>query len=423
MNSTLAKNPKKKHLTLIFTLGLATVILTVFLSCIFLPIAINCANNKLSQTTGTIESVDFSHEASCLVQIDGETYSIFEDLAYFADYVALPQALCEGAVATVWYSATPEKAVVSIEIDGTIYFDKETARTVIATNYFAFSVLLLSLSAIGLGAVVQSIVRMPKPPFVVVTLADFCTFMARNATHPKDRVAYEKSRLAPIQRIAQYGAFGLIAFYVFCFVALLYSILSLQDVGITLGWTVAFLTSFTLFVLAVVLWFVLKKQYFKKVALFHADKFRFEIHEQGQNVFMFGGVIYSFTFAGLTMTSYADRNNTITIPYDQLHLIAEPAFKGRGELASIWLFHFIEENPEDQADELLEDEEIAENQEESYQSAPEMAPMQKEGLVFHLNQDLYNALLRFGVRVDNLDELLQYVTDPQNVFDECMKKQ
>ena len=92
-------------------------------------------------------------------------------------------------------------------------------------------------------------------------------------------------------------------------------------------------------------------------------------------------------------------------------------------MASIWLFHFIEENPEDQADELLEDEEIAENQEESYQSAPEMAPMQKEGLVFHLNQDLYNALLRFGVRVDNLDELLQYVTDPQNVFDECMKKQ
>ena len=423
MNSTLVKNSKKRNLVLIFSVSLSAVILATFLSCIFLPIAINCANDNLLQATGTIENIDFSHKATYLVQIDGETYSVFQDLAYFADYAILPQALVEGSHATVWYADIASHPVVSITIDGVTYFDKENARTLLATVYFAFASLFISVGAIGVGAYIQCIVRFSLPPFETVTLADFCTFMAKNATHPKDRVAYEKSRLAPIQRIAQYGAFGLIAFYVFCFVALLYSILSLQDVGITLGWTVAFLTSFTLFVLAVVLWFVLKKQYFKKVALFHADKFRFEIHEQGQNVFMFGGVIYSFTFAGLTMTSYADRNNTITIPYDQLHLIAEPAFKGRGELASIWLFHFIEENPEDQADELLEDEEIAENQEESYQSAPEMAPMQKEGLVFHLNQDLYNALLRFGVRVDNLDELLQYVTDPQNVFDECMKKQ
>ena len=84
-----------------------------------------------------------------------------------------------------------------------------------------------------------------------------------------------------------------------------------------------------------------------KASRYYADKFKFEVQQQGKNVFLFGGLIYSFTFAGLTMTSYLDKNNFVTIPYDQLHLVAEPAYKEQGELASIWLFHNVDEIEEE----------------------------------------------------------------------------
>lgn len=410
MNTAFAKNPKRRNVGFLLLFGLTAISLAVISCCIFLPTAISCATDNLMEKTGVVHLFE-AHDSFYFVEVDGIGYEISEDLSYFVQYDQLPEVLTQGTTITFWHAPTVGNPIVALEIDGVVYFEKQATSNLVATLNFASALLYLSIGAVGLGATIKSIIALTLPKLVEVTLAEFCTEMAKGAVHPNERAEYQRNLLAPIQKLARKGLLTLVAMFSIAFLVLFYCTMSMQDVFIVKCATIGLLVVDVICLVALILWFVFKKKFLLKASRYYADKFKFEVQQQGKNVFLFGGLIYSFTFAGLTMTSYLDKNNFVTIPYDQLHLVAEPAYKEQGELASIWLFHNV-----DEIEEELVEEDVAENPRQAYEPAEQNAPLQKEGFVLKLNQDVFNALKRFGVRVDNLDELLSYVTNPYNIY-------